>query len=66
MHLTQEKLPSREPRCCSQNESTNLANTEAYFLCRITATLTQLAVSSSRPNVHVEQTSRCCYNDTYD
>jgi hypothetical protein len=27
------------------NESTNLANTEAYFLCPVTATLTQLAVS---------------------
>jgi hypothetical protein len=48
------------------NESTNLANIEAYFLCYDTATLTQLAVSSSRPNVCVEQTSRCCYIDTVD
>jgi hypothetical protein len=48
------------------NESTNLANIEAYFLSHVTATLAQLALSSSRPNVCVEQTSRCCYIDTDD
>jgi hypothetical protein len=62
----QWKTPFARNQILQGNESTKLTNTEAYFLRYVTATLTQLGVSSSRPNVCVEQTSRCCHNDTDD